>query len=135
MKKVSKGIYRSGRPTYEDLKLNQSSSDFPIKTIINLEDDSQAFGQEIRWSDELGIQFILNCLSEVWRPNQKKLQNILLDMRVCDKPVLIHCKHGHERTGIVIAYYRMKVEGWSKWKAIKEALKEGFSPFYLWWFI
>lgn len=37
-----------------------------------------------------------------------------------DKPVLVHCWHGSDRTGIVVAMYRMVVQGWSREKAIAE---------------
>jgi protein tyrosine/serine phosphatase len=130
MKQVSEGIYRSARPTYDELK------ESGVKTVINLEDDKDAVEQERKWCYELGIIFISIPMSEIKKPDMNELWTItVLGIKRVIKPILIHCKHGHERTGIVIAEYRMKVEGWSKWKAIREALKEGFSPFYLWWFL
>ena len=133
MKQVSEGIYRGARPTYEELKNSG------VKTVINLENDKEAVEQERRWCEELGIIFAHHPMSEIRKPNSKRLLGTALYIRkeavLLNRPVLVHCKHGHERTGIVIAEYRMRVEGWSKWRAIKEALREGFSSFYLWWFI
>jgi tyrosine-protein phosphatase SIW14 len=37
-----------------------------------------------------------------------------------DKPVLVHCWHGSDRTGVVVAMYRMVVQDWSREKAIAE---------------
>lgn len=37
-----------------------------------------------------------------------------------DKPVLVHCWHGSDRTGVVVAMYRMVVQGWPRGKAIAE---------------
>lgn len=47
-----------------------------------------------------------------------------------EKPVMVHCKHGSDRTGTIIAAYRIVFEGWSKEKAIQEMLQEqyGFHP-------
>ena len=41
-------------------------------------------------------------------------------------PVLMHCKHGSDRTGLMSAMYRVVVEGWSKEDALKEMTQGGF---------
>lgn len=41
-------------------------------------------------------------------------------------PVLIHCKHGSNRTGIVAAMYRITLEGWSREAALAEMQNNGF---------
>lgn len=41
-------------------------------------------------------------------------------------PVLIHCKHGLDRTGLVSAMYRVVVQGWSKQDAVAEMTQGGF---------
>ena len=40
-----------------------------------------------------------------------------------EKPVLIHCYHGSDRTGAVVAMYRMVVQNWSRDKAIAELME------------
>jgi tyrosine-protein phosphatase SIW14 len=37
-----------------------------------------------------------------------------------DQPILVHCFHGADRTGAVIAMYRMVVQDWPRQKAIDE---------------
>jgi len=41
-------------------------------------------------------------------------------------PVLMHCKHGLDRTGLVAAMYRIVVQGWSKQAALDEMEHGGF---------
>ena len=41
-------------------------------------------------------------------------------------PVLIHCKHGLDRTGLVAAMYGMVVQGWSKQDAVADMTQGGF---------
>lgn len=41
-------------------------------------------------------------------------------------PVLMHCKHGSDRTGLMAAMYRVVVQGWSKEDAMKEMTQGGF---------
>ena len=43
-----------------------------------------------------------------------------------DAPVLVHCFFGSDRTGSVIAAYRIAVQGWSKEKAIEEMIEGGY---------
>jgi len=40
--------------------------------------------------------------------------------------VLMHCKHGSDRTGLVAAMYRVVVQGWSKEDALNEMTEGGF---------
>ena len=41
-------------------------------------------------------------------------------------PVLMHCKHGSDRTGLMAAMYRVVVQGWSKEEALGEMTQGGF---------
>ncbi|KPN88593.1 fused DSP-PTPase phosphatase/NAD kinase-like protein [Pseudomonas nunensis] len=41
-------------------------------------------------------------------------------------PVLMHCKHGSDRTGLMAAMYRVVVQGWSKEDALNEMTEGGF---------
>ena len=41
-------------------------------------------------------------------------------------PVLLHCKHGSDRTGLMAAMYRVVVQGWSKEDALSEMTQGGF---------
>ena len=41
---------------------------------------------------------------------------------------LIHCKNGHDRTGLAVGLVRVIVDGWDKPRAWKEMLARGFHP-------
>lgn len=41
-------------------------------------------------------------------------------MVAAEKPLLVHCFHGADRTGVVVAMYRMVVQEWPREKAIAE---------------
>jgi protein tyrosine/serine phosphatase len=41
-------------------------------------------------------------------------------------PVLMHCKHGSDRTGLMAAMYRVIIQGWSKEEALDEMTQGGF---------
>jgi protein tyrosine/serine phosphatase len=40
--------------------------------------------------------------------------------------VFVHCRRGADRTGVVVAVYRVCVEGWTKEDAIAEMMTGGF---------
>jgi protein tyrosine phosphatase len=42
-------------------------------------------------------------------------------------PIVIHCKHGADRTGLIVALYRIVFQGWSKENAIDELENGGFN--------
>src|SRR5438876_16354 len=42
------------------------------------------------------------------------------------RPVLLHCKAGLHRTGILAAVYRMEYEGWGPYRALEELKAHGF---------
>jgi protein tyrosine phosphatase (PTP) superfamily phosphohydrolase (DUF442 family) len=41
-------------------------------------------------------------------------------------PIVIHCKHGSDRTGLVCALYRIVFQGWSRQAAIDELENGGY---------
>jgi protein tyrosine phosphatase (PTP) superfamily phosphohydrolase (DUF442 family) len=50
----------------------------------------------------------------------------------CDGPILIHCQHGADRTGLICALYRMVYQNWSKDAAFDELLNGGFGFHAIW---
>lgn len=125
MYKVTDEIYRSGRPSY-----------IPggFKTVISLENDESIVAQERIWCDNLGIKFINVPLSESARSLPSILIYIAHLMSTEMQPLLIHCKHGQDRTGYAVAAYRMMTQKWTFEKAWKECREYGHKwLFYFWW--
>ncbi|MBS0224903.1 MAG: tyrosine-protein phosphatase [Proteobacteria bacterium] len=61
---------------------------------------------------------------------------ILAFLRIADdpakQPVLVHCQHGADRTGVMIAAYRVVVQEWSKEDAIREMQRGGYGYHAIW---
>ena len=48
------------------------------------------------------------------------------------QPVLVHCQHGSDRTGTMVAIYRIAYEGWSKEEATNEMINGGYGFHPMW---
>lgn len=125
--KVTDGIYRGDRPTAEDLKELQTRG---IKTLLDLE----TFHTDRYVIAESKTNFkFLHVRMNPWDIDDEDIVtalDILTDKN--NYPIYVHCKHGSDRTGVVIAMYRIVVQGWSKEDAIAE-MKGGGYGFHLIW--
>lgn len=121
---VSPGIYRSAQPNMIDMK---DLMKFGIKTIIDLNDDKATLAAEQKEANRLGIQFIAQPMSAFRTPNDSQVDEIL--QALVDQnnyPILIHCKHGEDRTGLIIGLHRVYEESWQPNSAYREMLDLGF---------
>ena len=60
------------------------------------------------------------------RITTEQLVEALKVLKDAPKPILVHCVHGADRTGAVIAMYRIIFEGWTKQEALDEMIKGGY---------
>lgn len=109
-----------------------------VKTIVNLEllhDDLDAF-RAARPSTALTVSIDYFRIRD-WEPNVV-IAPALLDSHVSDfiaivktqaKPIYVHCRSGQNRTGVMIAAYRVLLEDVSIETAIAEMQK-----YQGWWF-
>ena len=66
--------------------------------------------------------------------NGAKVVQAMRDLREAMKagPVLVHCHHGADRTGLIAALWRILYEGWSKQAAIDEMIEGGYGFHPIW---
>lgn len=127
---VSPGIYRSGRPNKEGLEWLKK--DYKIKTIINLENKDYAIKREREWADDLDISYYSIPMSASEHPRDRTVNKALELLADTSKhPILIHCYHGQDRTGLVVGLHRVEAEGWQADDAYEEMKEIGFRTF-LW---
>lgn len=112
-------LYRSALPDRNALPLLQQ---LKIGTVINFLPESDA-----DWLKAPGIRQVQ--LS--YRTNHVEDSDVLAALRAIKEaeangPVLMHCKHGSDRTGLMAAMYRVVVQGWSKEDALNEMTLGGF---------
>jgi tyrosine-protein phosphatase SIW14 len=124
--KVNDAVYRGGQPKIGGLeRLRQLG----IKTVINLRDDDSRAKQEEVDAQKAGLQYF-NFPFERWgRPDNKEVDQVLSVINnPANQPVFVHCHHGSDRTGVVIAIYRITHDGWTGQQAKDEAKRYGLKP-------
>ncbi len=122
---VDKGIYRG--PRLNDLGALQS---LQVRTILNLEDNGEIVKSEEEIANRLGIRVINIPMSGISRPRSGDLLKAVELLENKDlQPIFVHCHHGCDRTGFVIAAYKILHEGWTVEKAYRDAIENG----HKWW--
>jgi protein tyrosine/serine phosphatase len=120
---VSTGIYRGGRPDQPGI---DALSKLGVKTIVDLENDDAAIKQEREWAVAAGINFISQPMNGLDTPDDKQVNQTLDDIHA-DQPVFVHCMQGKDRTGLIIALYRVFYESWTPKAAHDEMMSHGFN--------
>lgn len=137
-------VYRSGCLSADGFR--DAIRTLGIKTVITFWDEnpnpdlanSRFSTCTIKESDlcaSLGVryEFIYVELSPETQAGTKPLAAIEEFLKIMDDetnyPVLIHCKAGLHRTGVMAAVYRMEYEGWSRDDAMRELRSHGFGYF------
>lgn len=128
--KINDNFFRGGEPTAEGLR---KLSEMGVRTIINFRDTQAFVEKERRVAEKLGFRFINMRLSNWFQARDAEIHEIIDIIRdPANHPVFVHCKRGADRTGTVVAIYRMLVEGWNDRDANREAKKHGIGWWQVW---
>ena len=116
--KVDEKVYRSAQPDMKGMKVIETMG---IKNVLSLSyflsDEYEAQGTKLRlYQVRMNPGEILD----------EEVIQALRIIRACDGPILVHCWHGSDRTGCIIALYRILNQGWSKEQAIDEMVYGGY---------
>jgi protein tyrosine/serine phosphatase len=120
--KINDVLYRSEQPSKKGFKQIELIG---VKTILNL--------RRLRNNTKKAKGFNFNLVHHPIKTKQLNESDILKALKVIqnsEKPVLVHCWHGSDRTGTIIAAYRMVIDNWSKEQAIKEFQKDNLGYHY-----
>lgn len=123
--RVSGELYRGDQPTPQGM---QNLKKLGLRTIINL----RSFHSDRDETIAAGLAYE-HIYMKPWHPEEDEVVHFLKIVTDPKRtPVLVHCKHGADRTGTMIAVYRIAVQGWSKIEATREMTQGGFGYHPIW---
>jgi protein tyrosine/serine phosphatase len=124
---VNANLYRGGQPKDDEFT---ELKKLGISTVIDLRDNDDNALKEKAKVEKAGMRFLNYPLGNWSRPDIKDIENILAEINsAANQPVFVHCKRGSDRTGTVIAVYRIAHDGWDAKRASDEAKTFGIG----WW--
>jgi tyrosine-protein phosphatase SIW14 len=126
---VTENIYRGGRPTSAGISQLKAQG---IKTIIDIENNMPIVHQEENLVTKSGgMKFVSSPMDWQTTPDDGQIDSLLKMLTDAQNfPIYLHCRHGEDRTGLVIGLYRVLVQSWNADDAYKEMVNLGFHPKY-----
>ncbi len=121
---VAPNIYRGGQPTDQGWN---SLAKLGVKTVIDLRRENEHSAQDEKKAvTAAGMRYVNVPMNGVVAPSDRSVAKVLsiLDSS-SSAPVFVHCRRGADRTGTVIACYRIKYDHWQNDKALNEAKSYG----------
>ncbi|EQB0423396.1 tyrosine phosphatase TpbA [Pseudomonas aeruginosa] len=117
--RMSPTLYRSALPNAQSVALLQR---LQVKTVVSfIKDDDRV------WLGQAPVR-VLSLPTHADRVDDAEVLSVLRQLQAAERegPVLMHCKHGNNRTGLFAAMYRIVVQGWDKQAALEEMQHGGF---------
>lgn len=122
---VSPTLYRSAQPTAKGMA---NLKELGVCTVINL----RSFHSDRKEIGETGLAYE-HIYVKAWHPEEKEVVRFLkIVTNEKRQPVLVHCQHGADRTGLMCAIYRVAIQGWTKQEALREMKDGGYGYHTMW---
>jgi protein tyrosine/serine phosphatase len=123
--KVNDVLYRGAQPEKEGFaKLEELG----IKTVVNLRD----LHSDRKLLEGTGLSYV-HIDMQAWDAERDEVKEFLeIATDESKQPVFVHCQHGADRTGTMVAVYRIVVEGWDKERALAEMTEGPFGFHSVW---
>ncbi|MDD4816632.1 MAG: tyrosine-protein phosphatase [Victivallaceae bacterium] len=119
---LENGVYRSAQPSREDFERLAAAG---FKSVLNLR-RHHGDGDLLKGLPLTEYRLRLNA----GEMTETDIVDALRIVRDAPKPLLIHCRHGVDRTGAVVAAYRVVFQNRSGDEAVAEMLRFGAHSFW-----
>lgn len=127
---INERLYRGAQPRDGGISRLR---ELGINTVINLRGANKRTRAEEAEARALGLSYFNVALPTWGRPQDARVARILELIAAPESgQVFIHCKDGLDRTGMIVAIYRMTHDGWSSQQALAEAERFGMRRTQFW---
>ncbi len=122
--RVNQDLYRGGMPREDGFRFLKKMG---IKTVVNFRNDND----EKSLVESLGMKHVHIPLTASRGIADFYIQEFFKVVNnPANYPVFVHCRRGADRTGTMIAFYRIAFEGWDPEQAYREARNIGLHWIY-----
>jgi tyrosine-protein phosphatase SIW14 len=118
---VTPTLYRGGQPTERGF---ETLAKMGVQIVVDLRGIREKERKELA---RLDVQYVPMPWQCSFPEDRVFADFISLVRKNPGKKIFVHCRVGDDRTGMMIAAYRMVEEGWSAQKAKDEMVQYGFS--------
>jgi protein tyrosine/serine phosphatase len=122
--KISEHLYRGAQPDATGIK---NLKKLGVKLIVNLRMEGDGWKDEAAEAVANGIVYTNFPMSGAARPKDEQVRQILALFESFSGPIFVHCRHGCDRTGTIVACYRIQHDRWPGQLAMQEAKHYGIS--------
>ena len=123
--KINDRLYRGAQPEAEGFK---ELKKLGVKTVLNL----RLSHSDRKLLESTGLDYV-HIKMEAWDAEYDEVKQALQIITDTSKqPVFVHCTHGADRTGTVIAAWRLVADNWTKEQTIEEMTKGPFGFHKIW---
>ena len=127
---VGERLYRGAQPRRGGMRRLAALG---VNTVVSLRGAGERTRADEAEAAALGLRYF-NVPLPVWgRPEDGGAQRVLEIIAAPENGrVFVHCKDGVDRTGTIVALYRITAEGWSAEAATAEAASRGMRRVQVW---
>lgn len=116
---VNEHLYRGAQPSNEGFRSLQGLG---VKVVLDLREGGSRSQAEAVKVKALGMRYVNIPLSGIAAPSAAQTAQVLtLFNDTNGGPVFVHCKRGADRTGTMVAIYRITHDHWDNARALAEA--------------
>ena len=114
-------FYRSAQ--LNEIEMAELVEKYQIKTVISLRGATGKtffYEPQTQTLDKLGVNFHYMGMSDLHYPHQDEIRKILKIFKEGPYPILVHCRVGADRTGMVTGLYKKLIMNEPVEKALEE---------------
>jgi protein tyrosine phosphatase (PTP) superfamily phosphohydrolase (DUF442 family) len=123
--RIDDGLYRAAQPNARGF---QELAGLGVKCVL----DVAGGPGDDAFVDKGSLKLFHVPMSAFGLRDDRVLEALKIMADPQNRPLLIHCRQGADRTGAMVALYRVVVQGWTAEKAVEEMTRGGYHHSGLW---